>query len=133
MGWRLLSWFWRDAPVVEPEAVFVRAATGRTVVHGYGSDVRAFATKDADEIDFVNFDFTRSLALVDDEIDTFEDVVVEEGDAALELGLFAESGGIVCARWQGGTGDTGYTLRARVHTVAGRTWDLSGYVFIAAH
>lgn len=133
MGLLLFDAF--DEPEVEPEpeAEFVRAPTGRAVVHGYGGSPRTFLPKDPDEVDWINFDFSRSLDAVGDSIAEIDGIEVEEGDEALLLDLFATEDGVVSARWQGGTGETGYTVRCRVTTEAGRTWDLSGYVFIAAH
>jgi hypothetical protein len=134
MGLLLFDAFEEATPTPEPEAVFVRAPVGRTVVHGYGGTPRTFAPKDPNEVDFINFDFSKTLALVGDTIDEIDSVELENSsDAALTLDLFAHENGIVSARWRSGTEGVTYTSRVRVTTVGGRTWDLSGYVLIAAH
>jgi hypothetical protein len=129
MGLLLFDAF--EEPVApDPVAAFVRARTGRVICHGYGG--RRFDTKDLDEVDWINFDFSRSLAAVDDSIADI-DVALDEGDDSLILDLSAHANGIVCARWNGGLASTHYTVRCRVTTNDGRTWDLSGSVFVSAH
>lgn len=132
MGLLLLSSGIEAEPAPEPEAEFVRARPGRTVRHGYGG--KRFAPKDPDEVDWINFDFSLSLAQVGDSIDSIDAIELDEDpDSAMTLDLFAHEDGVVSARWQGGTSGSHYVPRCRITTVAGRTWDLSGTVFIAAH
>jgi hypothetical protein len=129
MGLLLFDAF--EEPVVpDPEAVFVRAGTGRTVAHAFGGvQFRDFAPKDPADVDWVNFDFSGSLAQLDDEIDAVS-VHLREGDSVLLLDELAHSAGVVSCRWRGGRRNVRYGVTCRVDTVDGRRWDLTGYVVV---
>lgn len=137
MGWRLLKWFWRPAAVTlvlaRPGRVIKAAAPRRTIfasIQEYPV-IRPFGPKDPDEVDWINFDFSARLLSVSDTIASIVGIVIEAGDSVLTLDQFVEDAGVVSARWQAGTLGSTYTLRCRVATAGGRTWDLSGTVTIA--
>lgn len=113
----------------EPEAEFVRARAGRSVVHGFGVP-RDFAPKDPSEIDWINFDFSASLVAVADTIEARR-VHLSAGDAALTLSAVASEGGIVSCRWAGGRRGVRYAATCRIDTEGGRRLELTGIVLCA--
>ncbi len=114
---------------VEPDADFVAATAGRKVSHQFGGGPRAFFPKDPAEVDWVNFDFSASLATVADDIESIA-VFVSAGDSRLSLDEKAFEAGVVSCRWQGGRRGVTYGVTARIDTEDGRRWELTGSVLV---
>lgn len=95
------------------------------------SQIRSFAPKDPQEVDFWEIDFSDRMPASDSIASVVTVFVAPEfGDDAFVIDQFAFSGQSVSGRWQAGTGETQYRITARVTTVQGRTLDKSGDVFV---
>lgn len=97
-------------------------------------NIRSFAPKDPQEVDYWEIDFTDRMP-TGDSIASIVTVFLATGDAinddaAMVIDQFAFAGKSVSGRWANGTGDTTYRITARVVTVQGRTLDKSGDVLV---
>lgn len=129
MGLLLFDAFEEAAPDPEPEAEFVRAGEGRTISHVFGGAPKAFAPKDPAETDWLNFDFSASLARLSTALVSWT-VFVSAGNSSLLVDLAAHSAGVVSCRWRGGRYGADYAITCRVETADGRRWDLTGTVTV---
>lgn len=91
--------------------------------------IRSFATKDPQEIDFWEIDFTTEMPTSDSIVSVIT-AFVTGPDTAFAIDNIGFAGKSVSGRWQGGTAESDYYVTARVTTAQGRTLDKTGHVLV---